>query len=157
MHAMTGKRSGLADDVQADLKLWDDMFHVEMHGGTFSLMTELQQLKQGNALQIGPSVVQNAYVMYINRSSELGWMVTRLLPYVQMSENAFGDAWHRKREILDDSFRYMLEGLDSLGKRIGASFITMMDDKFAFKQPFYYSEADGSQMPGRTRRPTYCA
>ena len=146
MHAMTGKTSGLADDVQEDLKAWDDMFHLELHGGTFSLMTELQQLKEGNALQIGPSVVQNAYVMYINRSSELGWMVTRLLPYVQMSENAFGDEWHKKREILDDSFRYMLESLDSLGKRLGASFITMMDDKFAFKQPFYYSEADGSQM-----------
>jgi hypothetical protein len=86
--------------------------------------------------------------MYINRSSELGWMITRLMPYLQMTENAFGDEWHKKRESLDDSFRYMLEGLDGLGKRIGASFIAMMGDKFAFKQPFYYSEADGSQMPG---------
>jgi hypothetical protein len=142
MHAMTGKTSGLASDVREDLKAWDDMFHIEMHGGTFSLMTELQQLKEGRVLQIGPSVVQNAYVMYINRSSELGWMVTRLLPYLQMTENAFGDEWNKKREILDDSFRYMVQGLSNLGKRLGASFITMMDDKFAFKQPFYYSEAE---------------
>jgi hypothetical protein len=148
MHAMTGKTSGLPEHVQDDLKRWDDMFHLEMHGGTLSLTQELKELGSGRALQIGPSIVQDAYIMYINRSSELGWMVTRLLPYLQMTENAFGDEWRKKRDILDDSFRYMLEGFSSLGKRLGTSFITMMDDKFAFKQPFYYFEANGSQMPG---------
>jgi hypothetical protein len=148
MHAMTGKMSGLPGDVQGDLKRWDDMFHLEMHGGTFSLAHELGELQKGKMLQIGPSVVQDAYIMYINRSSELGWMATRLLPYLQTSEHAFGDNWHLRRDILDDSFRYMLEGFSSLGKRLGASFITMLDDKFAFRQPFYYFEADGSQIPG---------
>jgi hypothetical protein len=148
MHAMTGKTSGLSIDVQDDLKQWDDIFHLEMHGGTLSLTQEIRELAEGRALQIGPSVVQDAYTIYINRSSELGWMATRLFPYLQMTENAFGDGWYKKREILDDSFRYMLEGFSSLGKRLGASFITMMDEKFAFKQPFYYSEADGSQMSG---------
>jgi hypothetical protein len=147
MRAMTGKTSGLSQDVQDDLKLWDDMFHLEMHGGTFSLIQEVTQLHERNALQIGPSVVQEAYLIYVNRTSELGWMVTRLLPYLQMTENAFGDEWHKKRDILDDSFRYMVEGFESLGKRLGTSFIKMMDDKFAFKQPFCYFEADGSLMP----------
>jgi hypothetical protein len=146
MHALTGKTSGLSTDVQEDLKRWDDAFHLEMHGGALSLTQELAELQKGKILQIGPSVVQDAFVMYINRSSELGWMVTRLLPYLQMAENAFGDEWHDKREILDDSFLYMLEGFESLGKRLGTSFITMMDDKFFFKQPFFYFEADGSQM-----------
>jgi hypothetical protein len=148
MHAMTGKTSGLPGDVQDDLKRWDDMFHLEMHGGTYSLMQELGELQKSKMLQIGPSVVQDAYIMYVNRSSELGWMATRLLPYLQMTEHAFGGDWHKKRDIMDDSFRYMLEGLSNLGKRLGESFITMMDDKFAFKQPFYYFEADGSQMLG---------
>jgi hypothetical protein len=148
MHAMTGKTSGLPSDVQEDLKRWDGMFHLEMHGGTHSLVQELKELQENRALQIGPSVVQDAYIMYVNRSSELGWMTTRLLPYLQVTENAFGEEWHKMREILDDSFRHMLEGFESLGKRLGASFITMMDDRFAFKQPFYYFEADGNQMPG---------
>jgi len=124
------------------------MFHLEVHGGILALVQDLQQLGKGNALPIGPSELENTYVTYMNRSSELGWMITRLLPYLQISENAFGDEWHKKREIMDDSFRYMLEGLSNLGKRLGASFIAMMDEKFAFKQPFYYSEADGSQMTG---------
>jgi hypothetical protein len=144
MGAMTGETSGLPDDVQKDLKQWGDMFHLEMHGGTHSLMQEINELQKGEVPQIGPSRVHNAYIMYANRSSELGWMVTRLLPYLQMTENAFGEDWHRKRDILDDSFRQMLEGLSNLGKPLGKSFITMMDDKFAFKKPFYYSEADGT-------------
>ena len=144
MHEFMGKSSHLSNDIQDDLKRWDDCFHLEMHGGSFSLMQELAELTQGRGLQIGPSVVQDAYVMYMNRSSELGWMVTRLLPFLQASEGVFGADWQRKRQVLDDSFRYMLEGFSNLGKSLGASFNTMMDTKFVFKQPFYYYEADGS-------------
>jgi len=126
------------------LKRWDDFFHLEMHGGSISLAQELKELSEGRLLQIGPSIVQDAYVLYINRSSELGWMITRLLPFLQVSEDAFGPDWQRKRRVLDDSFRYMLEGFSNLGKRLGASFITMMDTEFVFKQPFHYFEADGS-------------
>jgi hypothetical protein len=144
MHRMTGKQSGLSSDVQDDLKMWDEMFHLEIHGGGLSLTQELKELASGRRLEIGPSVVQDAYTVYINRSSELGWMVTRLLPYLQAEDNAFGENWQGKRGILDDSFRYMLEGFASLGKRLGASFIAMIDAKFVFSEPFYYSEADGT-------------
>ena len=144
MHEFIGKTSGLSADVQEDLKVWGDFFHLEMHGASISLSQELKELSQGKLLQIGPSVVQDAYVLYINRSSELGWMITRLLPFLQVAENAFGFDWKQKRNILDESFRYMLEGLSNLGKRLGASFITMIDTKFVFTQPFQYFEADGS-------------
>jgi len=148
MHSMVGKDSGLPVDVQKALKQWDDLFHVEVHGGAMSLIQELGELASGRAVQIGPSAIQDAYTMYINRSAELGWMVARLLPYLQTTENAFGQSWHEKREVLDDSFRYLLEGLSDMGKKIGAAFIAMMDSKFMFKAPFYYSESDGSQLPG---------
>lgn len=139
-----GKTSGLAGDVQDDLKVWDDFFHLEMHGGAISLWQELTELSKGRLLQIGPSVVQDAYVLYINRSAELGWMVTRLLPYLQINAGEFGANWEAKRQILDESFRHMVEGLSNLGKRLGGLFITMMDTKFSFRQPFHYFEADGS-------------
>jgi len=144
MHGLMGTTSGLSTDVQEDLKRWDDFFHLEMHGASVSLSQELGEITKGKTLQIGPSVVQDAYVMYINRSSELGWMITRLLPFLQVSEDAFGKDWQHKRQVLDDSFRYMLEGFGNLGKRLGVSFTTMIDAKFLFKQPFYYFEADGS-------------
>jgi hypothetical protein len=91
MHAMVGTTSGLPEHMQDDLKQWDDMFHLEMHGGALSLTQELKELQAGKLPQIGPSAVQDAYIMYVNRSSELGWMVTRLLPYCSGSaENGDG-------------------------------------------------------------------
>ena len=143
-NGLMGRTSGLSADVQEDLKQWDDFFHFEMHGGSVSLTQELLELSKGRIPQIGPSVVKDAYIMYINRSSELGWMIMRLLPFLQVSEDAFGEVWKHKRQVLDDSFRYMLEGLSNLGKRLGLSFIKMVDTKFLFKQPFFYFEADGS-------------
>ena len=80
----------------------------------------------------------------MNRSSELGWLILRLLPYLQMTESAFGDGWHRKYLVLDESFRFMVHGLTKLGKKIGEAFITLVDEKFSFKPPFRYFEADGS-------------
>jgi hypothetical protein len=141
---LMGKTSGLSQEIQDDLKQWDDFFHLEMHGGGISLSQEVGEIAEGRLLQIGPSVVNDAYVLYINRSAELGWMVTRLLPYLQIGDGGFGADWERKRQILDDSFRHMLESFSNLGKRLGSSFITMMDTRFAFKQPFHYFEADGS-------------
>jgi hypothetical protein len=143
-NGLMGKTSGLSADVQEDLKRWDDAFHYEMHGGSVSLSQELMEISKGKIPQIGPSVIKDAYVMYINRSSELGWMIMRLLPFLQASEDAFGKDWRDKRQVLDDSFRYMLEGFSNLGKRLGVSFITMVDTKLAFKKPFFYFEADGS-------------
>ncbi len=141
---LIGKTSGLALDIQDDLKLWDQVFNYEVHGGGVSLTQELSGISKGRIPQIGPSVDKNAFVTYMNRSSELGWLIVRVLPFLQVSDEAFGKDWERKRQVLDDSFRYMVEGLGNLGKKIAPSFITMIDARFAFKQPFYYFEADGS-------------
>jgi hypothetical protein len=142
-HRLMGKTSGLSTEAQVDLRLWDDLFHSEVHGGFLSLIQEMNVLRMGGDLQVGPSKVQDAYTMYINRSAELGWMIVRLLPYLRVSEKSFGDNWHGKQQVLDDSFRYMVDGLGNLGKRIGHSFVAMMDTNFVFKEPFCYFEADG--------------
>jgi hypothetical protein len=59
-------------------------------------------------------------------------------------ENDFGVEWEAKRAILDDSLRYMVEEMEVMGKKIGRSFINMVDRNFSFRQPFHYFEADGS-------------
>lgn len=143
-NGLMGKTSGLSSDDQDNLKVWDDLFHYEVHGGHISLTQELSAISKGRIPQIGSSVDQDAFVMYMNRSAELGWMIVRLLPFLQVSEDGFGKDWQDKRLILDESFRYMVEGLGNLGKKLGPSFIAMIDSKFVFKQPFYYFEADGS-------------
>lgn len=61
-----------------------------------------------------------------------------------MTENAFGDDWHKKYVILDDSMRYVVNGLKSIKKEIGEALILLVDTKFTFRQPLHYFEPDGS-------------
>ena len=82
--------------------------------------------------------------MYMNRSAEIGWLIVRLLPFLQITPSSFLPEWEAKRAVLGGSFRYMVEELGIMGKRIGTSFVTMVDASFNFKQPFIYFEADGT-------------
>jgi hypothetical protein len=142
---LLGVDSGLPPDILAEIGLWDELFHEEVHGGKLSLVHELQYLTSGVAMPIGPTLHEQAFAVYMNRSSELGWLILRLLPYLQMADGAFGEEWKRKQTILDDSFRFMAHGLTRIGKRIGEAFIAFVDQKFSFKEPFYYVDADGSE------------
>ena len=141
---IVGKGSGLSSDIQRELKRWEELFHREVHGGFLSLVQEMDALTRGVAPTIGPTFDTASFAMYMNRSAEIGWLIVRLLPFLQMSENAFGEEWHVKHSVLDDSFRFMVQGLSSLGKTIGDAFTTLVDKKFSFKQPFHYFEADGA-------------
>lgn len=141
---IVGPESGLAPDVQKTLKQWDDFFHLEVHGGIVSFMQEIAGFQKGTGSFIGPTHNQDAYVIYMNRASEIGWLITRLLPYLQAPQSAFGRDWEMKRMILDESFRYVAEDMIAIGKHIGEAFIALVDSKFSFNQPFHYFEADGS-------------
>jgi hypothetical protein len=141
---ISGADSGLPPTVVAELRLWDELFHEEVHGGKLSLTHEIGFFSQGFAMPVGPTLHEQAFAVYMNRSSELGWLILRLLPYLQVAENAFDNEWQRKYAVLDESFRYIVQGLTKLGKTMGQTFITLVDKKFSFKQPFKYFEADGS-------------
>jgi hypothetical protein len=144
-HGTMGKNSGLSPEAQSDLKLWGDFFNNEVHGGQLTLMQELGRVAKGELPQVGPATGQDAFVLYMNRSAEIGWMIVRLLPFLQTTENLFGDRWRAELQILDESFRYRVEELWAIGKRVGGSFITMMDTHFTFQEPFYYFEADAQR------------
>jgi hypothetical protein len=91
---------------------------------------------------LGPSTTEQGYAVYQNRSAEIGWMIVRLLPFLQPYENAFGDEWTRKRKVLDNGFRFMSEQMASaLQKRIGSSFVELMEKKFTFPDSLHYFES----------------
>jgi hypothetical protein len=145
---MLGELSGLAPEVVQELRSWEPLFHYEVHGGRLSLAHELQNLQCGVLPSIGPTSTPDALAMYMNRSVEVGWLMERLLPYLQPVENAFGAQWSHKQALLDESFRYMARGLGALGKKIGDAFIALVDQKFSFSEPFYYREANSLNRPG---------
>jgi hypothetical protein len=45
----------------AELGLWDELFHEEVHGGKLSLVHELQYLTSGVAMSIGPTFHGQAF------------------------------------------------------------------------------------------------
>lgn len=138
---MIRKKSGLPDDIVSELDKWEQLFHEEVHGSRFSFFTELGKwARTGNLPSIGPALDVSSIAMYMNRSTEIGWMIVRLLPYLQAEENAFGTEWQKKQQVLDESFRFGQEGLSNLGKKIGAAFIAFIDHKLTFPAPFYYKE-----------------
>lgn len=141
---MYGDTSGFCPSIVSELRHWDNLFHEEVHGGRLSLIHEVEFLAKGMLNRVGPSSHEQAFTIYMNRSAELGWLILRLFPYLQVTERAFGEEWYRKYTILDESFRFMVQGLTSIGKKIGEAFIALVEKKFTFSQPFHYFEADGS-------------
>ena len=143
---MLRKNSGLDQRTLQVLGKWEKLFNKEMHGAKLSFFNELGDWARGkNVLSIGPIPKDEIMSMYMNRICEIGWLVTRLLPYLQPVEDAFGEGWQKKWRILDESFLYMQQGLSRIGKDIGNAFITFVNQKFHFIDPFSYSEPDGTK------------
>ena len=142
---MIRQNSGLPENTRILLQKWEQLFNEEVHGSRLTFMSEFDDLIKGKGpVSIGPTPKINPMAMYMNRASEIGWLFTRLLPFLQPVKMAFGESWATRQKILDDSFRFMVEGLSKLGKDFIEAFIYFVDSNFCFYDTLYYSEADGS-------------
>lgn len=138
---MIGKKSGLPHRIVQDLERWEQLFNQEVHGSRFTMAEIAMNWKEGNApLHLGPIYDKSGMAMYMNRASEICWMLTRTLPFIQPAEDAFGKNWKSKHRILDDSFEHMLKSLEKMGKQIASSFTYFVKNKFAFDENLSYSE-----------------
>jgi len=141
LELMTGSTSGLPDAHLAELKRWTKLFHREVHGSNLTRAAEFNGWLRGQSpLTIGPTFNETSFAMYMNRVGEIGWMLLRVLPFLQLEPGAFGAEWARKWGILDESFRFYVESLDRLGKPIGRALAALVDVKFAFSPDTAYSE-----------------
>jgi hypothetical protein len=135
------EKSGFDKDTINELKNWERMFHEEVHGSRFTFSLEgLDWLKGESPISIGPVPNKNAISMYLNRSNEIGWMLLRTLPVLQLKQKALGDEWSKKWYILDDSFRYSYKSLAEMGKKIGYAILKLIDSKFNFNPTYVYKD-----------------
>lgn len=134
------KKSGLPPQVQKELETWENLFHEEIHGSKLTFTEGMDWLLGKRPLSLGPIPNDKSAAMYMNRASEIGWLTVRTLPFLQLEPNAFGRQWTEKREVLDESFRLMVESLGKLGKEIGKAFIQLVDIKFSFPDNLHYHE-----------------
>ena len=113
---MLRKDSGLPEEVIIELGKWEQLFHEEVHSSRVSFVYEVREWRRSNVPpSLGPIPIEEPMAMYMNRAAEIGWMLVKLLPFIQPAENAFGAKWKERQEILDDSFRIMELGLSQVG------------------------------------------
>ncbi|MDA3936672.1 MAG: hypothetical protein PF636_07400, partial [Actinomycetota bacterium] len=99
---LVGEDSGLSQEDRDEIAKWQSLFNTEIHGSMLTFVTEIRAvLQNGQPLSPAPLPDDRSIAMYMNRAVELGWMFTRLLPFLQPIEGAFGAEWGARRLILD--------------------------------------------------------
>jgi hypothetical protein len=142
---MLKKDSGLPTETIENLMAWELLFHEEVHGSKFTFYGELNRWMESSKVpSSGPVWDEAGLAMYLNRSSEVCWMILRLLPFIQPVRNVFSTEWRDRMKILDNSFRYVEEDLLKNGLQFADAFIQFIDSKFNFPGDFHYFDADGS-------------
>ena len=138
---LIGRRSGFPENTQYELKSWDRLFHLQVHGSQLSFAEIMSRATKTSNLHIdlGPLPDIGA-ALYMNRCSELGWMLLRLLPFFQIGGQSFDDKWGKKWTIMDDSFDHMISILTELDKPIFNAILELMEKKFPFDINDYYSK-----------------
>jgi hypothetical protein len=136
---LIGKASGLSVESQTELLRWERLFNMEIHRGILSSMRMMDELMKGKGFKLGPATDDISESMFLNRSLETNWMLHRLLPYMRRKETANDEEWARKWQVLDDSFKFMMDGFVALGKKIGPAFVEVISTKFNFDPTLSFS------------------
>jgi hypothetical protein len=140
-----GSKSGLKPETIKLLIKVDGMFNVEAHRGLFTLFTESHTLMIEHKLDVGlvspPNKVSDP--MFTTRAMETNWMIHRLLPFMRRKDTPADETWAKNWKLLDDHFRWMVEGLGAIGKEIAPAYLEMIDAKFKFDALTYYTEPTG--------------
>ena len=79
---MIGKNSGLDMAHLEALMQWNELFHMEVHGSRLSTMREVfSWLQDKKDFAVGPRMDDDSFAMYMNRFTEIAWMILRSLPF----------------------------------------------------------------------------
>jgi len=138
---MIGAESGLTEGNQVEIKKLFDLFHQQVHRSFVSVASMATAWnKDGKAPSVIPTFVEQNYAIFMNRHTEIGWMLLRCLPTLFHEAHIAPEKWKSDFSILDQSFRVMVEGLQSINKKIASATIELIDRKFAFAVDRIYKE-----------------
>lgn len=129
-----GSKSLLTPDEVKEIDLWEQLFHAEVHGSRLTMATSFQSwTNRSIASPLLSYREESAAATFMNRCSETGWMLHRLLPTLQYEAGEFGAEWATRWCVLDTSFRFMVEDLSrDLNKPIGDAVSMLIDKYFTF-------------------------
>lgn len=130
---MTGDQSGLSPATITEIRVWDAMFDFETHGARLSATHAMDWMKGQGTLPVLPKFTERGWTLFMNRYTEVTWMLHRLLPTLQPPDIAISPPWDEKWQVLDLSFTETVNALtEQLGKPIGAALVELVRQKFPF-------------------------
>ena len=126
--------SHLDDSVREELRAWENLFNIEVHAALGSLALEGIPSMLGNSVSrlLRPGFLEKPMLTFTNRACEVGWMILRVLPLLQVTPGQFDADWAERWKILDESFRFLSSSLAAEGKPVGAAIVELLDQKFDF-------------------------
>jgi len=131
--SMLEANSGLEQATVDQLKKLDVMFDWETHGARLSMAQTVDWIREGSPLLVGPKFVPDLFALFMNRHSEAGWMLHRLMAVTQL--RGYSAQWKKKWVFLDKAFKRAVESLTTqLNKPIGAAFSKFVTTKFPFDE-----------------------
>jgi len=129
----TGITSGFDEPTQLQFRRWDMLFNMEVHGGRLSGVQQGSGwLKGSGRLPIAPCPDDQTINLYMHRLAEIGWMVLRVLPFLQVTPGAFGEVWAQKWRLLDQSLSDVVAQAGKTGNQLAPALADLVSEKFAF-------------------------
>lgn len=138
---MSGESSGLPQETIDELRKFDEMFDLEVHGARLWLANKSGDWLGGmEALSILPEFNEHSFELFISGFCIVGWITHRLVPMFQLSIDAFGEKWIEKWCVLDCCFMEIVNAPTKEGKRkeIGAAIVEYVNAKHPLNENSIY-------------------
>lgn len=130
---MDGADGGLSAETLKWLRMLDEMYDWETHGGRLTSAYNMDWLKGHAPLAIVPKFREQPAALFMNRFCEVAWMVHRLLPLIQLAAQPLSQTWGEKWRVVDSSFDLLVT---SLAKDLNKPAFTAVRDFVTTKFPF---------------------
>jgi len=129
---LIGNNSGLSPKTIEEIEVWRFLLHNTVHKSFLAMSLQRGQWLHGKScISLLQEIDDKQAAFYMNRSSEIAWMLLRTLPLLQAQPMEFGDGWDHKWKVLDISFREMFQGVQ---KNIASAICEFIDKKLNFNQ-----------------------
>lgn len=130
---MYGERCGLSDRAREQLRKLNSLYDDETHGQRLSRTQASQWLAGQGPMFLLPNYDEMNYALFMNRFSEVSWMVHRLLPLLRIAGSEWPHRWQERWKTLDMCFCQTLASMTrQLKKPIGAAVVEFVAAKFPF-------------------------
>jgi hypothetical protein len=138
---MIGAESGLEPDTIVWLRRWRALLNLQVHGSRLASASDFGSWVRGEQpLSIGPVPNDGSITTYVNSAPEIDWMILRILPFLQLSSEAFRESWAMRWRVLNESFDFYEAAFEALGKPMGTAVRRFIESKFTLTPRDSYAE-----------------